>query len=391
MAVIESTFEPSTLRKPASARQRSRVQTLPIRFIGSGAEYGRIWAQGLLLTLLTFSLYWPFARAHRIAWFQRNTLIDDDPLSFHGDPWTMLRSHLVMVLLAVAYAVLANTVPVAAAVMLVAIALLWPLVWRASLQYRLRNTSWRGVRLRFVGDRKGAYLALLPFLLPALPFLMLVPVLAADQASTPARTQGIQALLGSGLVLSAALLPWCYARLKRYQQGGYQFAGERTELRTETRRFYGIAGDLLGVLLLGIGAAVALRVLIAMGGGSNAAAWVGSLAFTGVLLPLLLLPMATASLQNLVWSRTRSRHARFRSDLNFDRLFCVTALNGLLTLLTLGAYWPFAQVRTARTRLEAMALQIKGDGRTLLARAVARQGDGPGTDFAAAFDVDLGL
>jgi len=197
-------------------------------------------------------------------------------------------------------------------------------------------------------------------------------------------------------VFTVAVLPWCFARLKRYQHGGYVFAGERTELRAGTRRFYGLAGRLIGMLVLVIGVIVSLVVLLTLwlGGGptaSRAVAAMSSIAFGYVLLPLVLIPYATASMQNLVWSRTRSRHTRFRSELSFDTLFRVNALNWLLIVLTLGLYWPFAQVRTARTRLEAMALQVKGDVKTWMARALARQGGVLGDAAGDAFDIDLGL
>ena len=88
-----------------------RVQTLSIRFTGSGSEYFRIWIVNLLLTLVTFSLYWPFARARRIAYFQNNTLVGDDPRGFHGDPWKMFRGYLVVLLMGITYGALSNTVP----------------------------------------------------------------------------------------------------------------------------------------------------------------------------------------------------------------------------------------------------------------------------------------
>ena len=67
------------------------LQTLSIRFTGSGSEYFRIWIVNLLLILVTFTLYWPFARARRIAYFQNNTVVGQDPLGFHANPWKMFR------------------------------------------------------------------------------------------------------------------------------------------------------------------------------------------------------------------------------------------------------------------------------------------------------------
>lgn len=372
-----------------------RVQTLSIRFTGSGSEYFRIWIVNLLLTLVTFSLYWPFARARRIAYFQNNTLVGDDPLGFHGDPWKMFRGYLVVLLMGITYGVLSNTVPSIAALLLLAFALVWPALWRASLQFRLRNTSWRGVRMAFVGDLKGAYLALLPFFLPALALLLFMPELAEDEKPTPAQARQMFTVLGTVGLLMFALLPWCFARLKRYQHGGYLFAGERTELRAGNARFYGLMLRLIGVVLLvcaAFGGVVAL-LMAGSGGhlGSRMLVLVSAVGLLYLLLPLIVIPFATVALQNLVWASTRSRNTRFRSELRHGTLFKVNALNWLLIVLTLGLYWPFAQVRMARARLEAMALQVKGDVDTWMARAEARQdgvlGDAAG-DF---FGIDVGL
>ena len=47
----------------------------------------------------------------------------------------------------------------------------WPALWRASLQFRLGNTSWRGLRMRFEGSMSGAYLACAPSYLPAMALI----------------------------------------------------------------------------------------------------------------------------------------------------------------------------------------------------------------------------
>lgn len=372
-----------------------RAQTLSIRFTGSGSEYFRIWIVNLLLTLVTFSLYWPFARARRIAYFQNNTLVGDDPLGFHGDPWKMFRGYLVVLLMGITYGVLSNTVPSIAALLLLAFALVWPALWRASLQFRLRNTSWRGVRMAFVGDLKGAYLALLPFFLPALALVLFMPELAEDEKPTPAQARQMFTVLGTVGLLMFALLPWCFARLKRYQHGGYQFAGERTELRAGNGSFYGLMLRLIGVVLLVCAVIGAMVALLMVGAGGNPAGRVltvfGAIGLLYVLLPLIVIPFATVGLQNLVWANTRSRNTRFRSELRHGTLFKVNALNWLLIALTLGLYWPFAQVRMARARLEAMALQVKGDVDTWMARAEARQDGVLGDAAGDLFGIDVGL
>jgi len=392
MTVIDGTDVPEPSRAPPSAAS-PRVQTLPIRFTGSGSEYFRIWIVNLLLTLVTFSLYWPFARARRLAYFQNNTLVGDDPLGFHGNPWKMFRGYLVVLVLGIAYGTLSNTAPVVALALLALFALVWPALWRASLQFRLQNTSWRGVRMAFVGDLKGAYGALLPFFVPALVLLLFLPDMTTDENPSPEASRRVAVVLGALVIYALAVLPWCFARLKRYQHGNYLFAGERTELRAGTGAFYGLLARVIGLVLLVGTLVVAVVALIVWSGGPGVRvmAFVGIVALFYGLMPLVVVPFATAALQNLVWAHTRTRHTRFRSDLRFGALFRVTLVNWLLIACTLGLYWPFAQVRTARVRLECMALQVKGDVDSWMARAQHRQGGVLGDAAGDFFGIDVGL
>ncbi len=384
-------------RFPGALDARPPVQTLPIRFTGSGSEYFRIWIVNLLLILVTFTLYWPFARARRIAYFQNNTLVGDDPLGFHANPWKMFRGYLVVAAFGLAYGISSETAPLVAGAIFLVFALLWPALWRASLQFRLRNTSWRGVRLGFEGDVKGAYLAFAPLLLPVLGFVALgvaAPDLAPGERPSPEDRQRMGLLFLGTMALFAAVMPWCLARIKQYQHGGYRFAGERSELRAGIRQFYGLSlrtGGVMLLVLLIVGAAAALGFAVAGRSAAGLLAFTGAVALGYVLIPVLVVPYFTASLQNLVWANTRSRNARLRSELGFGALARVTLVNWLLIAVTLGLYWPFAQVRLARARLEAMALQVKGSVNDWLASAPRRDvgplGDAAG-DF---FGIDMGL
>ena len=80
---------PATFSGIAPARPEPRE--LEIRFTGSGSEYFRIWIVNLLLTLVTLTLYYPWAKVRRLRYFYANTLIDGQPLGFHANPWKILR------------------------------------------------------------------------------------------------------------------------------------------------------------------------------------------------------------------------------------------------------------------------------------------------------------
>jgi uncharacterized membrane protein YjgN (DUF898 family) len=108
-------------------------------------------------------------------------------------------------------------------------------------------------------------------------------------------------------------------------------------------------------------------------------------------IPLVLGPYVAARTQNLLWDNTRSERVVFQSQLRFRSLFGITLVNWLLIVLTLGLYWPFAKVRTARVKLEAMALEVQGDVDQWLAQA-QQKGKGVLGDAAGDFfGMDMGL
>ncbi len=92
-------------------------------FTGSGGEYFRIWIVNLALTILTLGIYSAWAKVQRLQYFYRNTVAG-------------LTAFLVLV------AIL-------------------PWLLQRSLQFKLANSSYRGLRFQFAGSTGGAYQAYL--------------------------------------------------------------------------------------------------------------------------------------------------------------------------------------------------------------------------------------
>ncbi|WP_457330610.1 YjgN family protein [Rhizobacter sp. P5_C2] len=390
-ATISSGFDNSTLN-----------ERLPIRFTGSGSEYFRIWIVNLLLTLVTAGLYFPWAKVRRLRYFYGNTLVAGQPLGFHGDPKKMLRGYLLVALLGGLYSAAGSFSPVAGLVAFVIVALLWPALFKSSLQFRLANTSWRGLRFRFTGSVGGAYRALLPVFAPSA--VLLVVLLAVPDPTHPPGWYGpaFGAVMGVTL-LAMPLLMW---NLKKYQHDHYAFAQLQTELRAGPGAFYGLCLKSFGVWLLsGLGVGLVLFGVFTVIG-SSLAGWMrnrggaGSVAVTVfsvvVILALTLLmqvfarPYFTSRFQNLLWSRTGNKHLRFKSELRFGPLLRTTLLNWLLMVVTLGLYWPFARVALTRLRLESVGIVSRTHLDALVAQA-GHEGDAAGDAAGDFFGIDVGL
>jgi len=375
----------------------SEPRPATIEFTGSGSEYFRIWIVNLLLILVTLSLYLPFARARRLRYFHANTLVHGHALGFHGDPWKMLRGHLLVIALFGSYALANRFSPSAGGIAVLVLAALWPALWHASMRFRLANTSWRGLRMRFTGSLGGAYLALLPALPVAL--VLAATAIAGQPGVEPSPALGVA--VGLAFLAMLVLSPLALARTKRYQHSHYALAGETTAFTARIRSFYGLwlrtaLVSLLpfAVMLVLIAAGMAVGMAGARGRAPSAAA-IGMIS-VGVMLFYLLMfilmqPYFVSRLQNLVWGHTASPQVHFASALHLRRLSLLTLKNLVLMALTLGLYRPFAVVDTARLRLQSITVTLSGDVEQWIGAAPGGAHDAAGDAAGDLLGVDLGM
>jgi uncharacterized membrane protein YjgN (DUF898 family) len=399
------TFEASDWDKLRATRPPPAEQAHAIEFTGSGSEYFRIWIVNLLLTLVTAGLYHPWAKVRKLRYFYGNTRLAGHAFDFHGEPMRMLRGYLLVGALFALYAFAGQISPVAGLVALVIVAAIWPALLRASMRFRLAQTSWRGLRFQFNGDTAGAYKALLPgFVAVILMIAASVAMVsdaevaaAAPRAKLPPPPTWALAAFFASFALLFASMPFTFWLLKRYQHDNYQFASVRTRFTAGPGSFYKLGLKAFGLMLLCAlvgGAAAALLGGGAIASGSRGfavlAGFLGVLAVYGVTL-FVVQPYVVSRLQNLIWPRTESRTIGFSSALRFGPLARLTAVNWILIVLTLGLYWPFAAVAMARARLQAVEVLARGDLDALVARGTGTMRDASGDAAADLFGVDLGL
>lgn len=368
-----------------------RDHRLVVQFTGSGSEYFRIWIVNLLLILVTLGIYYPWAKVRRLRYFYGNTVVDGAPLDFHGDPKKMLRGYALTGALVALYSVAGKFSALAGLIALLVVAALWPTLFKSAMQFRLANTSWRGLRFRFAGTLGGAYRAMVPLFVPGAVLVGLL-VFEADPA-----TPSIRYAIGSGAVLLATLVaaPWLWWNLKSYQHNHYALAQLQTELRSNVGAFYMVFLRTLGVMLLG---AFLLGLVVGATGvaaGRRSAAMVitaivVALAFF-VLLQVIVRPYFISRMQNLLWSRTGNSQMRFRSELRLRPLALLTLKNWLLTLLTMGLYGPFAAIALARMRLQAVSVTTRINPDALLDQMRAHEGEAAGDAAGDLLGLDIGL
>jgi len=86
-----------------------QTQNYRLEFFGKGSDYFAIMIVNWLLTLFTFGLYYPWARAKRLSYVYSQTSLNDDRFHFSGTGKEMFRGFIKVILFYMAIMVLFYT------------------------------------------------------------------------------------------------------------------------------------------------------------------------------------------------------------------------------------------------------------------------------------------
>jgi uncharacterized membrane protein YjgN (DUF898 family) len=335
-------------------------------FSGRGSEYFRIWIVNLLLSVLTLGIYSAWAKVRRQRYCYDNTRLAGSSFEYHGNPLAILKGRIIAVVLALAYhfSFSFNLTLGLQALLLIALVMPW-MIWR-SLQFKLFNSSYRGIRFGFRGSAVGAYKVFL--LLPLLTLFTLY-----------------------------LLTPFTHQRIKRFQHNESRFGTTHFSFHGSVSRFYltyllGFVIYLGGVVLLGI---PLVRAIMALSHAGYDASRI-SMIHTGLLLlsiyvwTFLMYPLFLTLLQNLIWNHTRLGQHQFHSHMHWGRMLFIVFSNMIGIVCTLGLFTPFAQMRVLRYRIESMSVQVTGSLDQFIAASEA-PGSATGEGFSDLLDFDLSL
>jgi uncharacterized membrane protein YjgN (DUF898 family) len=361
------------------------VWEAPLRFTGAGGEYFRIWVVNTLLTLLTLGLYSPWAKVRKTRWFWRNTQLDGVAFQYHGDPLAILRGRIIALALLAAYSLSGHLARAVSLTILAALGALAPWLFMKSQRFKLANSSWRGLRFAFDSTAGQAYAAVLPAV------LLWLGLAAAGGAavSHPA----LFAVIALAFALS---VPGLHARLKRYQHGHARYGSIRFQLDRCTGAFYWLyLKAALAMLGFGVAGGLVVAATVMTRGEPRSAelSWPILLAGYGLVFLgyLVVGPFFAARAQQVVWPRTHGGPIRFATRIAAWPLLKVVVRNVLLTLVTLGLYWPFAAVALARYRIECASLRSSAPLESVAAGVPADPAAAVGEGAMDLFGLDIGL
>jgi uncharacterized membrane protein YjgN (DUF898 family) len=358
-------------------------------FTGSGAEYFRIWAVNLTLTICTLGLYGAWAKVRRLQYFYHHTLLDGSAFDYTANPASILFGRLLALgLLVVYYFAFEHSAHAGLAVTCVLAGVLPYLLWQSN-RFKARNTRFRGLEFGFEGSLRDAYAVYVPVIAIAFG-----PSAAAGYLLGPNDDFWILLLTGLGFLV----LPIFHALFRQYVQSNLRFGDARFVFTAQRT-------DFVQVWAWGLGAAFAIVLFggfftfafAAIGavilGKGNVAAWVG-MAFTLAsmwLIFLLLSSYFTARFQRLVWDKTRVGKLALHCDVPAIKFMRIQCLNTLWVVLSLGLYRPFAAVRLAKFRLECVSASGLESLNTVAVGAGQSRRGAFGESAAELFDMDVGL
>jgi uncharacterized membrane protein YjgN (DUF898 family) len=364
----------------------------PVRFLGTGSEYFRIWIVNLLLTIVTLGIYSAWAKVRRLKYMYRNTQIANSSFDYHGSPIAILKGRLVALVLLIAYNFSFQLSLIAGVVTLAFLAAIFPWLIRQSLRFRARYSSYRGIHFQFVGGLAEIYLIAAPLIFFVVPFALL-GFYAEDKAGPPV---WFAALFGVATLIYLVLLPYLHYRFKRYQHGNTLLGSAVARFTATAGNFYAVYG-ILFALSLGIGIIFG-AVMSAAGAGVFSS---GNGASFGIGLVVLLIAIYAfyfllfaafvVLIQNRIWNHTTVGEVSFRSNARVLPMARIYLVNILLLIVTLGLFTPFAVIRSLKYRLESVtAVTVTGMDQ-FLGSASVDQVAATGEGAADLFDFDIGL
>jgi uncharacterized membrane protein YjgN (DUF898 family) len=346
-------------------------------FQGEGWEYFKIWIVNVALSILTIGVFSAWAKVRRLQYFYRNTRLAGASFDYHGDPMAILKGRLIAAVLFGGYSVASALNPLVAIGIFLLIILVMPWLTCRSLKFRMHNTSYRGIRFRFLGTTGEAYWVYL-----GLPVLVVLSIFT--------------------------LLPLWHHRAKEYQYGSASYGQVPFAMGAPVREFYVTylatlalgAGVLLvagGVFVSGLLAVAAAAV--ATSDGMNEPPPEVFMAVVPVFLLAAVIYVAgitavqgflTGRIRNVVWDHMSLGSYRFTSDIRTWPLVRLLLGNLFATIVTVGLFWPFAQVRLARYLTATMRVEGPPSLGEFAASPAADE-QAVGEEVSEFFDFDVGF
>lgn len=341
-----------TARPSAAPGQRRKHS---FTFSGTAKEYFGIWIVNILLRIVTFGIYSPWAKVRKRRYFYGNTFLNGANFDYLADPVAILKGWFIAGAFFGFYSLASKVSPILAMVFMAILFGVFPWVVVRSRIFNLRNSSYRNIRFGFSADYREAYRVFLWWQL-------LIPL-----------TLGI-------------MTPYVIYRQKRFLVEKSSYGTRPFSFDATPKQYYRVFAPLL----------VLIPVIIII---------FGAFAFYApkdnkliALIPALLLPVVyfmagvylPTALANLTWNSTCFGGLRFNSSLRVRDLAWIYFSNAVVIICSLGLLTPWASIRLAGYRLQRLNLNGTEDF-DAIAAAASDGVSATGEELGDMFGYDLGI
>lgn len=299
-------------------------------FHGTGGEFFWICAKNVLLTVVTFGIYWLWAKTNIRRYLYSQTELEGERFVYHGTGEELFRGWLKAVGLMIAIlavigiaSALIDSPLVLLGIYPVIVFFIFPLALLGARRYRLSRTSWCNVRFSFRGEY-GEFLGVF------IPGVLLC------------------------IITLGLYFPFFHMNVRRYLV-------ERSRYGDTAFDFDGKGGEVFGRFLL-----MVLLIVPTLG---------------------IYYFWYSAWRHRYYWSHTSLGGARFESSVTGGGLFVLVLLNALITAVTFGIGTPWAMVRVSQFHCDNIRLVGSVDFSRI--RQDAKPANATGEELSGMFDLDL--
>ncbi len=339
----------------------------PFVFTGTASAYFRIWIVNFCLMLLTFGIYFPWARVRNRRYLMEHTRLMGEPFLYFADPLRILLGFLIISVFFALYnyfSYMEIILGLVLVMLIYAAAIPWLIV--KSRRFNARYTQYKGIRFGYDGPYRKAYL-----------YYLWLPL--------------------AGMFAMGALQPFIKHRQARFYVTGHRYGRTHFQFSGEVGAYYKYWGIMMAILcgaLIVIGVLFAILFSMSQISGVNPeflmvfATILAIVSFYSVL--FLVLSYYKTKLTNYRWSRTWIGDHYFYSNIPVMKQYWITLSNFVLVTLSLGLLYPYAHIRQLKFRLRYLCLVTQGDIQPFLGQEeqdVSAIGEG-GSAF---FDFDFGF
>lgn len=341
---------------------------IPFQFKGSGGEYFKIWIVNVMLSILTLGIYSAWAKVRRKQYFYSNTHVTGAAFRYLADPVKIFKGRIIVFIFFVAYSIISEFFPPASALFGIGVIFLLPWLVVRSLAFNARNSSLRNIQFNFTGTYGQAAKTYILF-----PFL--------------------------GALTLGILSPYAYFRQRKFIIENSTYGTTQFRFKATAKDYYYLILRFFFPMIILVALVGAVAYFSSLLSASfqlpditaAALSYLPSMAFIFVML-LYLYALAYFSVKssNLLYNSSELSDHHFAANMMVKDYAIIVLINTLATVFTLGLFYPFAQVRAMKYKIEKLSL-LPGSDLDQFVTSETKETNALGEELSEFMDFDFGF